>query len=158
MTILIYLPIGLLSLLLQSSLKVFLLPESFHVDVTLLITVFIAQRSKGWTDAGATFLLGYLQDVFSASPFGATSISLLIIFLLVHYASRVIELENPFTVISVTFLLEGVHTLFLFLIFYLLSGVSSIPAGALAGRLVLTALLAPVAFHIFRGIERRLSG
>lgn len=158
MTILIYLPIGFLYLILQSSLSTFLLPRFFYVDAILVIVFFIAQRSGGWSDVMAAFLLGYIHDLFSTFPLGMTSISLLIIFLLVYYVARVMEFRNPYTIISGAAVLEGTHLFLLFVLQYLFQGLSSVPLKTVMVRVLLTALFALPAFYLFRILEERVRG
>ncbi len=155
MTILIYLPIGFLFLLLQSSLSP-LLPRLFYIDLILIMAFFIAQRSRGWSDVGAVFLLGYTQDLFSTSLLGITPISLLLIFLLVHYGSRVVEFNHPYTVASGAALLEGVHLAIVSGLQHLFQGGTSISPTMAVARMALTGLFAFPLFYGLTSIERRV--
>ena len=57
-------------------------------DITLLIVLFAAQRGTSVWGVVLSFVLGYTEDVFGAAVLGSSSFSLVLIFAIVHLASK----------------------------------------------------------------------
>jgi rod shape-determining protein MreD len=88
---LIFLPITVLYLALKSTLM-----PGFHLpDLPLIIVFYLAYRKTGMEGALYGFVLGYVDDAFSGAIIGSSSFSLVVVFLIVHIASRRVRFTTP---------------------------------------------------------------
>jgi rod shape-determining protein MreD len=88
---LLFLPITVVYLVFKST----VFPSVPIPDVPLLIVFYIAYTRPSVEGALLGFVIGYIEDAFTAGIFGSTSFSLVVIFLAVHMLSRKMHFSTP---------------------------------------------------------------
>lgn len=89
---LVFLPATILYLALKSA----LFPKVPLPDLSLLVIFYLAYRKAGIDGALLAFVLGYIEDSFSAGVVGSSSFALLLIFILVHLGAKKVHFSTPF--------------------------------------------------------------
>lgn len=88
---LIFLPVTIVYLVFKST----IFPSVPIPDVPLLIVFYVAYTRPSVEVAVLGFVIGYIEDAFTAGIFGSTSFSLVVIFLVVHLLSRKMHFSTP---------------------------------------------------------------
>lgn len=132
---LIFLPITFIYLIIKST----ILPSVPIPDVPLLIVFYIACSRASVEGAILSFVMGYVEDTFTAGVFGSTSFSLVFVFLLVHLLSMKMHFNTQFVRAGAASALTVVKGL----LSYLLLSLTAFEA-PLGARLVLIAVITGV--------------
>ncbi|VAV82395.1 hypothetical protein MNBD_DELTA01-896 [hydrothermal vent metagenome] len=86
----IFLPITIIYLSMKSTLASTLpLPE-----LTVMITIFIAYEKSSLDGVILSFILGYIDDVFTGGVIGSSSFSLVLIYIIIHLLTQKVELST----------------------------------------------------------------
>ena len=103
----------LLVVVVYLSLRSSLLGDLPAPNLSLIIVFYIAAQKGSFEGAVFSFILGYIEDVFSGGIIGMTSLSLVVVFMAAHYLSRRVELNTATAkMLGVCFisLLQGILT------------------------------------------------
>jgi len=66
-------------------------------DLSLIIIFYAASQKPSIKSVAISFILGYLNDVFSGGIIGITSFSLVFIFITIHILSKRMSFDTPLT-------------------------------------------------------------
>lgn len=88
---LLFLPITIVYLAIKST----LFPAFPVPDLPLLIVFYMAYRRASFEAVLLGFVLGYIEDAFSAGVIGSTSFALIAVFIAVNLLSRKVQFSTP---------------------------------------------------------------
>ena len=66
-------------------------------DISLIIVFYIASQKASFEGVIFSFILGYLEDVFSGGVIGMTSLCLVVVFMATHFLSKRVDMDAPLT-------------------------------------------------------------
>lgn len=115
MRILVTFALGLLFMLLQSSVFPHFLPDNLKPDLLLVLVIYLGLREDHLRGGLISYLLGCLKDVFAGIYAGLFGFTFLLIFFAVRAVSGRFNSENPFFLLALTLvgtLLEAVLIIF----------------------------------------------
>ncbi|MFQ5329937.1 MAG: rod shape-determining protein MreD [Thermodesulfobacteriota bacterium] len=145
-------PLYLLLVIIYLSVRSTLLANLPAPDLSLVVVFYIALQKASFEGAIFSFILGYIDDVFSGGVIGMTSLSLVAVFMATHYLSRRVDMDTPYTrILGVTLmaLLKGVISC---LVIYSMN--EDIPSLLpILLTLVVTGLLAPLLLNLIAKID-----
>jgi rod shape-determining protein MreD len=150
---LLFFSIGLLLVLVQSTL-VHLLPLGPVVpDLTLVLCVYWGLHHPTVGAVLGSFLLGYSVDVVSSPILGLNAFAMSLVFLAVYLSSRSIWLHNSFVsflVVLLASLIKGTALVLISAIFLSMDGLWVGAARYLLLEALVAAVLAPFVFTLLR--------
>lgn len=88
---LLFLPVTIVYLAVKST----LFPAFPMPDLPLIIVFYLAYRKASFEGVLLGFVLGYVEDAFSAGIIGSTSFSLIAVFIAVNLLSRKVQFSTP---------------------------------------------------------------
>lgn len=88
---LIFLPVTIIYLAIKST----LLPAFPVPDLPLIIVFYMAYRKASFEGVLLAFVLGYIEDAFSAGIIGSTSFALIAVFIAANLFSRKVQFSTP---------------------------------------------------------------
>ncbi len=88
---LLFLPITIVYLAIKST----LFPAFPAPDLSLMIVFYMAYRKASFEAVVLGFVLGYIEDAFSAGIIGSTSFALIAVFVAVNLFSRKVQFSTP---------------------------------------------------------------
>lgn len=150
-TALVFAVFAMMALLLQTALLPRIALGRATPDLLLILTVYLALHYHSARAAGGAFVLGYLQDVSSASLAGLNAFAACLVYLLVYLTSRRLWVDNTISKIVVVFLasvVKALAILALALVFVSPSGLGRPPVTTLFLQGTLAALLSPLVFAL----------
>ncbi|NIQ95783.1 MAG: rod shape-determining protein MreD [Desulfuromonadales bacterium] len=110
MRLTIYFLLGLLFMLLQTTIIPWVVPALFKPDLLLILVIYIGLGEPLLRGAALTYLLGMLHDVFAGSYLGLYGLVFLVLFLAARGAMRWFDTENSPLLLAMVFfgtLLKG---------------------------------------------------
>jgi rod shape-determining protein MreD len=155
-----FIAVGYVALILTASVQTLSPWHCPTPEVMLLIVLYLGLSGRGSVVAhvGLALVLGYLTDLFAASPSGLHSLSLAICMLLARAASARLLVIASWQTIGVAALGALVHSLLLLLFSSTMYGDRALSAlGIVPMTVVATAFVAPFAFAVLRKVDRRLA-
>lgn len=148
MTVLVFLFIGILLLVLQTSLLPLLPSWLGRPDLLFLLIVFLPSRQDPLRGAVTVFALGLLMDIFSGVFLGFYPITYLLIFFALKSLYRVVEVNESFyrAPVAACVYLVTAGAMFLAIIFF---GQGNRPVWSWGAVLLQTLLVAIMAMPLF---------
>jgi rod shape-determining protein MreD len=146
--------VGLIAVLLQTTLFHLFPVPGMVPDLMVVLTVYLAIRLPALAGAVGAFLLGYALDTFSGKYMGLNAFSLSLIFLLIHSTSRWMWTDNPFSASVAVFLSSWVRAASLVALLALFRPEEGRGLVLLEFVLFESLLAALVAPWIFSGLDR----
>jgi len=150
-TALVFAVFAMMALLLQTTLLPRIAIGRATPDLLLILTVYLGLHYHSAGAAGGAFLLGYLQDVSSASLAGLNAFAACLVYLLVYLTSQRLWVDNTISKIVVVFLASIVKTMAILsvaLMFVSPTGLGRPPVTTLLLQGSLAALLSPFVFAL----------
>jgi rod shape-determining protein MreD len=152
----LYFLVGILLLLLQSTL-LHLLPFSPVVpDLVLVLCVYLGLHHPTAGAAIGSFLLGYSVDVMSSRLLGLNAFAMTLVFLAVYFSSRSIWLHNPLVssfIVLLAALVKGAALVMVWAVFLSVDRFWIGAARYIISEALLAAALAPLVFALLRRCE-----
>lgn len=130
--------------------------EVTHVDVTVVLVVFLGLRASTLEGAFSAFAIGYLLDVFSGRPTNLYPFLAVLTFLLVRMAASFVDARARGLFVLLTTAASLGHSLLAALLWKLTSrgeGGTIVSISGLPLKLVLTALAAMLLWPLLRRID-----
>lgn len=150
---LLFLSIGFLLVLLQTTLPLIFPLGHFVPDLALVLCVYLGLNHPTVGAVVGTFLLGYSVDVFSSQVLGLNCLALSLVFLTAYVSSRCIWIHNALLSASVVFLAAWVKGASLMIVWSFFSTMDGEIVGALKYAFfdaILAATLAPAMFALLK--------
>ncbi len=156
---LLFLSVGFLLVLLQTTL-LHLLPLGPVVpDLTLILCVYWALNRPTVATVLGSFLMGYTVDVFSSPILGINAFAMSLVFLITYLSSHHIWVRSPLMTAAIVFCAAWVKIIAMVLIWALFLVTKAPWTGALQYVFIealSAALLAPVLFYLLSWGENRV--
>jgi len=156
---LLFLSVGFLLVLLQTTL-LHLLPLGPVVpDLTLILCVYWALNRPTVGTVLGSFLMGYTVDVFSSPILGINAFAMSLVFLITYLSSHHIWVRSPLMTAAIVFCAAWVKIIAMVLIWALFLVTKAPWTGALQYVFIealSAALLAPVLFYLLSWGENRV--
>jgi hypothetical protein len=130
--------------------------EVTHIDVTLVLVVFLGLRASTLEGAFSSFAVGYLLDVFTGRPMGLFPFLAVLTFLLIRVAAAYVDARSRVLFVLLVAAATFGHGVLATLLWRL---VSRAEGGALAsmwglpGQVLLTALAAMLLWPLLRRLD-----
>jgi rod shape-determining protein MreD len=150
---LLFVSVGFILVLLQTTLPRILPLGPFVPDLALVLCVYLGLNHPTVGAVVGIFMLGYSVDVFSSRVLGVNSLAMSLVFLTVYLSSRFVWVHNPLLSAPVVFVASWVKLASLMIVWTLFLTVEGFGAGALKYALfdaMLAAILAPVLFALLK--------
>jgi rod shape-determining protein MreD len=150
---LLFLAVGFVLVLLQTTLMHLLPLGPFVPDLALVLCVYLGLNHPSIGGVVGSFMLGYSVDVFSSPVLGLNCLAMSLVFLTAYLSSRCIWVNSPLLSAPVVFLASWVKGGSLMAVWTLFLAMDGLGAGGLKYAFVdalLAALLAPLIFTILR--------
>jgi rod shape-determining protein MreD len=150
---LLFLAVGFVLVLLQTTLLHLVPFGPFVPDLTLVLCVYLGLNHPTVGAVVGTFMLGYSVDVFSSPVLGLNAFALSLVFITAYLSSRAIWVHSPLLSASVVFLASWVKAASLMLIWATLLTMDRYGLGSVKYILidaVLAAVLAPALFALLK--------
>jgi len=145
-------PLYLLLVIIYLSVRSTLLVTLPAPDLSLIVVFYIAIQKASFEGAIFSFILGYVDDVFSGGVIGMTSLSLVVSFMATHYMSRRVDMDTPYTkMLGVTLMALLKVSLSCLVIYSMHEDIPSLVPLFLT--LVVTGLLAPLLLNFIARID-----
>ncbi len=150
----LFLLFGIFSLVLQTTVF-YLIPGEFHVDLILILVVYLGfTRDAIWGGIMA-FCLGYMMDIGSGGIPGTFCFSKFILFLITTTVTRRFFTKHPMFIFSLVFLfslLDGLMVLGILRI-HGTWRVEGLDVGNILFQAAATGLTAPIVFALLRKVD-----
>ncbi len=146
---LLFLAVGFVLLLFQTTLPRLLPLGPFVPDLALVLCVYLGLNHPTVGAVVGTFLLGYSVDVFSSNVLGLNAFALSLVFITAYLSSRAIWVHSPLLSASVVFLASWVKGASLMLLWATFLTMERYGVGSLHYILIdatMAAVLAPALF------------
>jgi rod shape-determining protein MreD len=150
---LLFLAVGFVLLLLQTTLPRIVPMGPFVPDLALVLCVYLGLNHPTIGAVVGTFLLGYSVDVFSSNILGLNAFALSLVFITAYLSSRAIWVHSPLLSASVVFLASWVKGGSLMLLWATFLTMDRYGLGSVKYILVdalLAAVLAPALFALLK--------
>jgi rod shape-determining protein MreD len=150
---LLFLSVGFVLVLLQTTLLHLLPLGPFVPDLALVLCVYLGLNHPTVGAVLGSFILGYSVDVFSSPILGLNAFAMSLVFLAVYLSSRHIWIHNPLLSAPVVFFASWVKGAALMSIGSLFLAVDGIGMGRIPYILldaILAAILAPAIFALLK--------
>lgn len=150
---LVFLAVGFLLVLLQTTVLHLLPLGPFVPDLILVLCVYWGLNHPTVGAVLSAFILGYSVDVVSSPLLGLNAFAMSMVFLAVYLSSRAIWIENPFVSALVVFLASCVKGVALVVVWAVFLTMDNLWLGALRYiflEALLAAVLAPAVFALLR--------
>ncbi|HEY7219649.1 MAG TPA: rod shape-determining protein MreD [Candidatus Binatia bacterium] len=148
--------VGILVLLLQTTLLHLMPGGSVIPDLTLVVCVYLGLYHPTVGAALGSFLLGYSVDIVSSRIIGVNAFAMSLVFLSVYFSSRSIWLQNPMVsslVVLLAALVKGAALVLVSVVFVSVEGFWIGAAWYIIREALLAAVLAPLIFALLRRAE-----
>ena len=150
---LLFLTVGILSLLLQTTFLHLLPLGPIVPDLILVLCVYWGLYYPSVAAVLGSFALGYSVDVVSSPILGLNAFAMSLVFLAVYLSSRSIWLHNPMVSAIVVFLaslIKGAAFVLVWAVFLSMEGIWIGAARYIIMEALIAALLAPFVFALLR--------
>jgi rod shape-determining protein MreD len=150
---LLFLTVGMLSLLLQTTFLHLLPLGPIVPDLILVLCVYWGLYYPSVAAVLGSFALGYSVDVISSPILGLNAFAMSLVFLAVYLSSRSIWLHNPMVSAIVVFLaslIKGAAFVLVWAVFLSMEGIWIGAARYIIMEALIAALLAPFVFALLR--------
>jgi rod shape-determining protein MreD len=150
---LLYFVVGVVSVLLQTTLLHLLPIGPIVPDLILVLCVYLGLYHPSVGAALGSFLLGYSVDIVSSPILGLNAFAMSLVFLSVYFSSRSIWLQNPIVTSLVVLLAAVVKGAALVLVWAVFLSVEGFWIGAaryIIMEALVAAVLAPMVFALLR--------
>jgi|SRR5437870_949104 len=150
---LLFLTVGMLSLLLQTTFLHLLPLGPIVPDLILVLCVYWGLYYPSVAAVLGSFALGYSVDVVSSPILGLNAFAMSLVFLAVYLSSRSIWLHNPMVSAIVVFLaslIKGAAFVLVWAVFLSMEGIWIGAARYIIMEALIAALLAPFVFALLR--------
>ncbi len=150
---LVFLAVGFLLVLLQTTVLHLLPLGPFVPDLILVLCVYWGLNHPTVGAVLSAFVLGYSVDVVSSPLLGLNAFAMSMVFLAVYLSSRAIWIHNPFVSALVVFLASWVKGAALVVVWAIFLTMDNLWLGALRYiflEALLAAVLAPAVFALLR--------
>lgn len=141
---LFFLPITVAYLALKST----LLPETPVPDMALLVVFYLAARRPSVDTAAFAFALGYIEDAFTGGIIGSSAFTLVVIFLAVSLASKLVHFSTPAMRAGGAFAASLINGLLAYAVMRFTDPDAAL-MGSMAVEAVLTGIFAPAVMTAF---------
>jgi len=111
-------------------------------NLSLIIVFYIAAQRGSYEGAVFSFILGYIEDVFSGGLIGMTSLSLVVVFMAAHHLSKRVDLDTATAKMLGVGLISLIQGILICLVLYFLFHTLP-PVTPLLLTLIMTGVLAP---------------
>jgi rod shape-determining protein MreD len=150
---LLFLAVGFILVLLQTTLLHLLHLGPFVPDLTLVLCVYLGLNHPTVGAVVGSFMLGYSIDVFSSPILGLNCLAMSLVFLTAYLSSRSIWIHSPLLSAPVVFLASWVKGAALMMVWTLFLTMDGLGIGGLKYAFLdalLAAVLAPAMFALLR--------
>jgi rod shape-determining protein MreD len=150
---LLFLAVGFILVLLQTTLLHQLHLGPFVPDLTLVLCVYLGLHHHTVGAVVGSFMLGYSVDVFSSRELGINCFAMSLVFLTVYLSSRFVWVNNPLLSAPVVFVASWVKLASLTIVWTLFLTMDGLGIGGLKYAFLdalLAAVLAPAMFSLLR--------
>ncbi|MGH7766546.1 MAG: rod shape-determining protein MreD [Candidatus Binatia bacterium] len=150
---LLFLTVGFVLVLLQTTLLHLLPLGPFVPDLALVLCVYLGLNHPTVGAVVGSFMLGYSVDVFSSPVLGLNCLAMSLVFLTAYLSSRCIWINSPLLSAPVVFLASWVKGGSLMAVWTLFLAMDGLGAGGLKYAFfdaLLAAILAPAIFTLLR--------
>ena len=150
---LLFVSVGLILVLLQTTLLHLLPLGSFVPDLALVLCVYLGLNHPTVGAVLGSFVLGYSVDVFSSPILGINAFAMSLVFLAVYLSSSFIWIHNPLLSVPVVFLaswLKGAALMLVWTLFLTMDGLGIGGLRYLFFDAILAAILAPGIFALLK--------
>ena len=150
---LLFLTVGMLSLLLQTTFLHLLPLGPIVPDLILVLCVYWGLYYPSVAAVLGSFALGYSVDVVSSPILGLNAFAMSLVFLAVYLSSRSIWLHNPMVSAIVVFLaslIKGAAFVLVWAVFLSMEGIWIGAARYIIMEALIAAILAPFVFALLR--------
>ena len=146
-----------IGLVLQSTALHILFGSGPVPDIPLILCVYLGLHHHSVGGALGAFVLGYVQDSFSANVIGLNAFGLCLVFLLVYLTSRRLWVDNLLSKVVVVFLASAVKTAAvtaLLFLFVASVSLSTRTVSQLLWQAVFTAAVGPLVFSLLASTQK----
>src|SRR3989338_1798652 len=149
----VYLVLALLFLVIENTLLIIFFPSLLIPDVILIMVFYLGFRNRSISGMLTAFSLGYLSDVFSAGVIGASSFTLVVVFVITSMLARLLNLNSMLIKVGGAIfmsILKGVLTYFVFRFLN-----QDIPFYIIFPTAISTGIISPFIFTILKKVEKK---
>ncbi len=141
----VFIPLAIIYL----SFRVTITPELPIPDISVLIVFFLATRRPSTEGVFLSFILGYIDDIFSGTIVGSSSFSLVIIYTVLCFVSRKVAFTDPLIRGVALFMTYMIKELLVILVLYF-TGIHVGMSLYMVATGFVTALFSPLFIALFR--------
>ena len=152
---LVYLFLGAVFLVLESSVIAFILPKYLQPDLLLIIVFFVGFKFATWNGVLIAFCLGYLTDLFSGNVLGISSFALIADYLIVYFMVKRIYFNSLYPQLSGGIILEFIYLSLIFILSSLFQEGNVVLSfcRTVLPRAIITGIFTPFLIMFFERIE-----
>lgn len=149
----VYLVLALLFLVIENTLIILFFPSLLIPDVILIMVFYLGFSSRSTLGALTAFSLGYLTDVFSAGVLGASSFTLVVVFVITSMLARLLNLNSMLIKIGGTIFMSILKGILTYFVFRFLN--RDIPFYIIFPAAISTGIISPFIFTLLKKVENK---
>lgn len=152
---LIYLTIGIISLILNTTLLQPILPQGILPDFILIMVCYLGFHRRSIEGVVTSFFLGFVTDTFLSGVIGTTSFGLIFVFAITNMLSKKMTLDAVPIKVGGTFIMALLKANLVYAVLRILLFDKDVPFYAFAvPTAITTALVSPLVFNLLDRIEK----
>ncbi|MEK7829299.1 MAG: rod shape-determining protein MreD [Deltaproteobacteria bacterium] len=149
----VYLVFALLFLVIENTLLILFLPSLLIPDVILIMVFYLGFSNRSTLGVLTAFSLGYLTDVFSAGVIGASSFTLVVVFVITSMLARLLNLNSMLIKIGGTIFMSILKGILTYIVFRFLN--QDIPFYIIFPTAISTGIISPFIFTLLKKVEKK---
>lgn len=149
----VYLVFALLFLVIENTLLILFFPSLLIPDVILIMVFYLGFSNRSISGMLTAFSLGYLTDVFSAGVIGASSFTLVVVFVITSMLARLLNLNSMLIKVGGAIFMSILKGILTYIVFRFLN--QDIPLYIIFPTAISTGIISPFIFTLLKKVEKK---